>query len=96
MHARTLLALATLSGAAAVQAEEPAAPTLPAITNPQISLILNGVAYADDVKGTGNAWLEEAAGILHAHGHDHEEHGGIEEGFNLADQLGNIPADFRG
>lgn len=56
----------------------------PALTNPQMSLILDGVAYADDIDGTGNELLEEAAGISHAHAHDDaHEHGGIEEGFNL-------------
>lgn len=64
----------------ALAADTGAAPTL---SNPQISLILDGVAYADNIQGGGNEWLEEAAGIIHAHHHDDHEHGAIEEGFNL-------------
>lgn len=61
-----------------------AAPGIPTLTNPQVSLILDGVAYTDDIDGAGNEWLEEAAGISHAHAHDHDHaHGGIEEGVNL-------------
>lgn len=57
----------------------------PALSNPRISLILDGVAYADDVNGTGNDRLDETAGILHAHDgeHDAHAHGAIEEGLNL-------------
>lgn len=71
---------------AGTQASEPAAAAgIPAITSPQISLILDGVAYADDLRGEGNAWLAEADGILHAqHGDEHaHEHGAVEEGLNL-------------
>lgn len=82
-----LPALACLLAASlAARAEDvPAGVTaFPQITNPQISLILDGVAYADDLRGEGNAWLDEAAGILHAHGDEHaHEHGAIEEGLNL-------------
>lgn len=85
MTLRALLAL-TLASLAAVSASAEsgnAAPPLPSLTNPQISLILDGVAYADDIRGTGNARVGEAAGIVHAHAHDGHEQGGIEEGFNL-------------
>lgn len=69
-----------------IRADAPAgAAGIPQITNPQISLILDGVAYADDLRGAGNSWLDEADGILHAHhGDEHaHEHGAIEEGLNL-------------
>ncbi|PVV11536.1 MAG: hypothetical protein B6D77_06745 [gamma proteobacterium symbiont of Ctena orbiculata] len=57
--------------------------------NPQISVILDGNYYHDDVDGEGTELLGEADGISHAHGaeHDHEEHGhshgGAEQGFNF-------------
>ncbi|MFZ5724531.1 MAG: hypothetical protein ACOY33_12840 [Pseudomonadota bacterium] len=73
-------ALATLAVVPAAQAET----ALPVLTNPQISLILDGVAYADDVQGSGNGRLGEAAGIVHGHHEDDGHgHGGIEEGLNL-------------
>ncbi|MFZ5757276.1 MAG: hypothetical protein ACOY3X_10255 [Pseudomonadota bacterium] len=70
---------------AQAHAQEATPPPVPAITNPRISLILDGVAYADDIGGAGNTLTGEAAGIVHSHehGHDDEGHGAIEEGFNL-------------
>jgi hypothetical protein len=54
--------------------------------NPQISVILDGNYYHDDVDGEGTELLGEADGISHAHGggHDHgHSHGGAEQGFNF-------------
>lgn len=55
--------------------------------NPQISVILDGNYYHDDIDGAGAELLGEADGISHAHGagHDHDEHshGGTEQGFNF-------------
>jgi outer membrane receptor protein involved in Fe transport len=54
--------------------------------NPQISLILDGNFYTDDIGGEGSGLLGEADGITHSHGdHGHEghEHGTFERGFNL-------------
>jgi hypothetical protein len=54
--------------------------------NPQISVILDGNYYHDDVDGEGTELLGEADGITHAHGggHDHgHSHGGAEQGFNF-------------
>lgn len=58
-------------------------PVSPLVVNPQISVILDGVAYADDIHGAGNDRLEEAAGILHAQDHDAHAHGAFGEGLNL-------------
>lgn len=56
--------------------------------NPQISVILDGNYYRDDVDGEGTELLGMADGISHAHGaghgHDHgHSHGGAEQGFNF-------------
>jgi len=54
--------------------------------NPQISVILDGNYYQDDVDGEGTEILAEAEGISHAHGDDHghgHAHGGAEQGFNF-------------
>jgi hypothetical protein len=54
--------------------------------NPQISVILDGNYYHDDVDGEGTELLGEADGITHAHGGDHDHghsHGGAEQGFNF-------------
>jgi hypothetical protein len=54
--------------------------------NPQISVILDGNYYHDDVDGEGTEMLGEADGITHAHGggHDHgHSHSGAEQGFNF-------------
>lgn len=56
--------------------------------NPQISVILDGNYYHDDVDGEGTELLGMADGISHAHGaeHDHDHghsHGGAEQGFNF-------------
>lgn len=55
--------------------------------NPQISVILDGNYYSDDVNGTGNEILAEADGISHVHGDDHghggHAHGSTKEGFNF-------------
>ena len=56
--------------------------------NPQISVILDGNYYHDDVDGEGTELLGMANGISHAHGaghgHDHgHSHGGADQGFNF-------------
>lgn len=51
------------------------------VSNLQTSLILDAVAYADDLQGGGAGFLGEADGISHAHGG--HGHGTLEEGFNL-------------
>lgn len=54
--------------------------------NPQISVILDGNYYHDDVDGEGTELLGMADGISHVHGggHDHGHgHGGAEQGFNF-------------
>lgn len=57
--------------------------------NPQISVILDGNYYNDDVDGEGTELLGMADGIHHVHGHDDDHghgghsHGGAEEGFNF-------------
>ena len=56
--------------------------------NPQISVILDGNYYHDDVDGEGTELLGMADGISHAHGagHDHDHghsHGGADQGFNF-------------
>lgn len=54
--------------------------------NPQISVILDGNYYHDNVDGNGTALLGMADGISHAHGagHDHgHSHGDAEQGFNF-------------
>ena len=56
--------------------------------NPQISVILDGNYYHDNVDGEGTELLGMADGISHAHGggHDHDHghsHGGAEQGFNF-------------
>jgi hypothetical protein len=55
--------------------------------NPQISVILDGNYYHDDVDGEGTELLGMADGISHAHGADHDHgghsHGGAEQGFNF-------------
>jgi hypothetical protein len=57
--------------------------------NPQISVILDGNYYHDDVDGEGTELLGMAEGINHAHGggHDHDDHGHshgtTEQGFNF-------------
>jgi hypothetical protein len=54
--------------------------------NPQISVILDGNYYHDDVDGEATELLGEADGISHAHGGDHDHghsHGGAEQGFNF-------------
>jgi hypothetical protein len=54
--------------------------------NPQISVILDGNYYHDDVDGEGTELLGEADGINHAHGGDHDHghsHSGAEQGFNF-------------
>jgi len=85
LHRRTLLALAVTAATAPAFAEDIAAPAAPALSNPQISVILDAVAYSDNLQGGGDAFIGEAAGVTHAHGGHggHEGHGGLEEGFNL-------------
>ena len=56
--------------------------------NPQISVILDGNYYQDDVDGEGTEILGMAEGIHHVHGGDHDHdhghsHGGAEQGFNF-------------
>ncbi|MBK1730736.1 hypothetical protein CKO41_02730 [Thiococcus pfennigii] len=58
--------------------------------NPQISVILDGNYYHDDIDGEGSELLGMADGISHAHGagHDHggghgHAHGSAEQGFNF-------------
>jgi len=57
--------------------------------NPQISVIVDGNYYHDDINGAGNERLGMADGISHAHGaddeHDHEghSHGSSDQGFNF-------------
>lgn len=56
--------------------------------NPQISVILDGNYYHDDVNGEGTELLGMADGINHVHGHDGDHdhghsHGGAEQGFNF-------------
>jgi len=56
--------------------------------NPQISVILDGNYYQDDVDGEGTELLGMADGISHVHGGDHDHdhghsHGGAEQGFNF-------------
>jgi hypothetical protein len=56
--------------------------------NPQISVILDGNYYRDDVDGEGTELLGMADGIHHVHGGDHghddgHSHGGTEQGFNF-------------
>lgn len=74
------LLLSALAAAIPAHAEEGSISNL--LSNPKISLILDGVAYADDIQGTGNERIGEAAGVVHGHHHE-DGHGGIEEGFNL-------------
>ncbi|MFP5441737.1 MAG: hypothetical protein ACLGHJ_09610 [Gammaproteobacteria bacterium] len=82
MHAPLIL-VGTLAGTLTATSALAQAPSSPVLSNPQISVILDGVAYADDVQGAGNEWLDEAAGILHAHGSHTHGHEGLAEGFNL-------------
>lgn len=80
------LALLLTACAAATAADDGTAPAgLPALGSPQLTLILDGVAYADSIQGAGAALAGEAAGISHAHADDHATHGdgGLEQGFNL-------------
>lgn len=51
--------------------------------NPQISLILDGVYYRDNRKGSGPELLEHIDGINHSHDHEGHAHGELERGFNL-------------
>lgn len=51
--------------------------------NPQISLILDGVYYRDNRKGSGPELYEHIDGINHSHEHEGHAHGGLERGFNL-------------
>ncbi|WP_146164402.1 porin [Agitococcus lubricus] len=54
--------------------------------NPQMSLILNGYYYHDNQRGAANERIEEMAGIGHTvHDPHAHAHGGIEQGFNLAE-----------
>ncbi|HKJ70699.1 MAG TPA: porin, partial [Gammaproteobacteria bacterium] len=51
--------------------------------NPDLSVILEGIAYADDRSGDADALVAAAAGINQAHGHDAGGHAGEEPGFSL-------------
>lgn len=57
--------------------------------NPQISVVIDGNYYQDDIDGEGSELLGMADGIYHVHddehGHDHggHSHGEAEEGFNF-------------
>lgn len=51
--------------------------------NPQMSVILDGVYYADSRRGAGTELLEHIDGINHSHDHEGHSHGEIERGFNL-------------
>lgn len=67
-------------------AEAPGTITSGIAFNPQISVILDGNFYHDDIDGQGTELLRMADGISHAHGgHDHNghDHGAAEQGFNL-------------
>lgn len=78
----TLALPALLAVAGLAAAHEDSASASPALSNPQTSLILNGVYYADDARGAGTARLGSMAGILvPAPGADQ----GLAEGFNLGD-----------
>ncbi len=79
------------SAASTAQRERSGMGTLTSGTafNPQISVILDGNYYHDDVDGEGTELLGMADGINHVHGggHDHDHghsHGGAEQGFNLS------------
>lgn len=80
------------SGAASAKREQGSmeALTSGAAFNPQISVILDGNYYHDDVDGEGTELLGMADGINHVHGggHDHDHgdghsHGGADQGFNF-------------
>lgn len=85
MYLRSALALSILCGSTLAHAEASGStPAGTSVSNLNISLIVDGVAYADDLKGGGDEFTGEAAGISHAHAHGgHAGHGGLEEGFNL-------------
>jgi len=51
--------------------------------NPDLSVILEGNTYYDDVDGEGDDLVGMAEGINHVHGGDAHAHGGEEPGFNL-------------
>ena len=51
--------------------------------NPQMSVILEGMYYADSRRGGGVEMLEHIDGINHSHDHEGHSHGAIERGFNL-------------
>lgn len=51
--------------------------------NPQMSVILDGVYYADSRRSEGNELLEHIDGINHGHDHEGHGHGELERGFNL-------------
>ncbi len=51
--------------------------------NPKISVIFDGVYYADNKKGAGPEMLEHIDGINHSHDHEGHSHGELERGFNL-------------
>lgn len=79
----TGLAAALLASVAAAQ-DNPKAVTSGTAFNPQISLILTGDFYNDNVRGAGGEVIEEAAGILHGVHPGEEEHGSS-NGFNLGE-----------
>lgn len=84
MHLRLAFAMTTLAAAMTAQADETTSTAAaPSLSNLQMSVILDGVAYADDLQGGGAAFIGEAAGISHVHGHAGHDHGALEEGFNL-------------
>lgn len=56
----------------------------PTAFNPMVSVILDGVFYADDVDGEAGEIVSEAPGFGGGHGHGHGHgHGGLGEGFNI-------------
>lgn len=86
-HPLHLLPLAlTLAAAGTTARADNHVPGVPGLPDMKVSLILNGYAYADDLKGGGEAFIDEADGISHAHAqHAGHAHGGVEEGFNLGE-----------
>jgi hypothetical protein len=81
MRKQTCLLLSTLLTTPLALAE--ATGTNAPVSNLQTSLILDAVAYTDDLAGAGDAFTGEAAGVSHGHSHAGHAHGGLEEGFNL-------------
>lgn len=86
LHYPLLSSLLVLAATPAVAVSPAGGDGNPALNNPQMSLIINGIAYTDDAQGSGNEWIGEAAGIANGHGGGHgDEHGAVGEGFNLSE-----------